>query len=126
MAPAASIGHPFESLGEAGPGGWIPAVETEETSDAYMVRAELPGMKREDVNVELRGTCCASPLFGAMRQSLDHPRRWGRRDGITAPVGWRYAVTRWWRASCSARAALDTLDQLTARNITQANVPTTA
>jgi hypothetical protein len=27
------IGHPVESLGEAGPGGWIPAVETEETSD---------------------------------------------------------------------------------------------
>jgi HSP20 family protein len=34
---------------------WIPAVETEETSDAYLVRAELPGMKGDDVDVELRG-----------------------------------------------------------------------
>src|SRR5215469_338364 len=49
------IGHPVASLGEAGPGGWIPAVETEETSDGYVVRAELPGMKRADVDVELRG-----------------------------------------------------------------------
>jgi hypothetical protein len=30
-------------------------VETEESDDAYVVRAELPGTKREDVNVELRG-----------------------------------------------------------------------
>ena len=30
-------------------------METEETSAAYLVRAELPGMKREDVDVELRG-----------------------------------------------------------------------
>ena len=35
--------------------GWVPAVETEETDDAYLVRAELPGMKRDDVDVELRG-----------------------------------------------------------------------
>jgi HSP20 family protein len=30
-------------------------VETEETDDAYLVRAELPGMKRDDVGLELRG-----------------------------------------------------------------------
>jgi HSP20 family protein len=39
----------------AGPEGWMPPVETQETDDAYLVRAELPGMKREDVDVELRG-----------------------------------------------------------------------
>src|SRR5260370_6081023 len=49
------MGHPFESVFEAGQGAWIPAVETEETNDAYVVRTELPGMKREDVDVELRG-----------------------------------------------------------------------
>src|SRR5215469_12067086 len=46
------MGQFLESTGE---GGWVPAVETEETDDAYLVRAELPGMKRDDVDVELRG-----------------------------------------------------------------------
>jgi HSP20 family protein len=46
----------FESTGEGGPDAWTPVVETDETDDAYLVRAELPGMKREDVHIELRGT----------------------------------------------------------------------
>jgi len=49
------MGRLFEQAGEAGPAGWTPWVETEESDDAYVVRAELPGTKREDVNVELRG-----------------------------------------------------------------------
>jgi HSP20 family protein len=49
------IGRLFERAGEASPGGWIRAAETEEADDAYLVRAELPGLRREDVNVELRG-----------------------------------------------------------------------
>jgi HSP20 family protein len=35
--------------------GWSPLVDLEETDDAYVVEAELPGVKREDVNVELVG-----------------------------------------------------------------------
>jgi|SRR4249919_1081678 len=35
--------------------GWCPLVDLEETDDAYVVDAELPGVKREDVNVELVG-----------------------------------------------------------------------
>jgi HSP20 family protein len=49
------MGQFFESTGEGGLGGWVPAVETEETDDAYLVRAELPGMKSDDVDVELNG-----------------------------------------------------------------------
>jgi HSP20 family protein len=45
----------FESGGPGGQDTWVPAVETEETSDAYLVRAELPGMKSDDVDVELNG-----------------------------------------------------------------------
>jgi HSP20 family protein len=49
----------FGSFGWASPmterAGWSPAVDLEETDDAYVVEAELPGVKRDDVNVELIG-----------------------------------------------------------------------
>ena len=32
---------------------WVPAVDIEETEDAYQIDAELPGVKREDVSVEV-------------------------------------------------------------------------
>lgn len=33
---------------------WTPSVDLLESHDAYLIRAELPGMKREDVNVEFK------------------------------------------------------------------------
>jgi HSP20 family protein len=36
--------------------GWSPLVDLEETDDAYVLEAELPGVKREDVNIELVGS----------------------------------------------------------------------
>ncbi len=35
-------------------GTWLPLADIEETEDAWIVEAELPSVKREDVNVELR------------------------------------------------------------------------
>lgn len=35
--------------------GWTPLVDIDEEDDAYVLQAELPGVKREDVNVELVG-----------------------------------------------------------------------
>jgi HSP20 family protein len=32
---------------------WVPSVDLEETDDAWIVEAELPGVRREDVNVEV-------------------------------------------------------------------------
>ncbi len=32
---------------------WYPAVDVLEGKDAYLIRAELPGMKREDIKVEI-------------------------------------------------------------------------
>ncbi|MGH3133195.1 MAG: Hsp20/alpha crystallin family protein [Gaiellaceae bacterium] len=34
---------------------WSPLVDLEETDDAYVVEADLPGVRRENVNVELVG-----------------------------------------------------------------------
>lgn len=33
---------------------WVPAMEVSETSDAYIIRIELPGMKTEDIEVTLQ------------------------------------------------------------------------
>lgn len=59
--PSGEFGQLWDRMGRMfEPGGtgqdtWVPAVETEESEDAYLVRAELPGMKTDDVNVELSG-----------------------------------------------------------------------
>jgi HSP20 family protein len=37
------------------PAGWAPAVDIEELEDVYVVEAEVPGVKREDVNIEVSG-----------------------------------------------------------------------
>ena len=37
------------------PAGWVPAVDIEELEDAYVVEADVPGVKREDVNIEVSG-----------------------------------------------------------------------
>jgi HSP20 family protein len=39
--------------GDSGP--WLPAVEIEEADDAYVVEAELPGVDRKDIDIELVG-----------------------------------------------------------------------
>ena len=41
-------------LGGLGEGAWSPLVDIEETDDAWIVEADLPGVKRGDVEVELR------------------------------------------------------------------------
>lgn len=43
-------------LGGSRDGGpWVPAADITETDDAYVIEVELPGVRREDVNVELDG-----------------------------------------------------------------------
>jgi HSP20 family protein len=47
------FGWPSPLLTEAA--GWSPLVDIEEQDDAYVLEAELPGVKREDVNIEVAG-----------------------------------------------------------------------
>jgi HSP20 family protein len=46
---------PFGELGRAGRllNGWAPAVDLYEDKDSFTVKAELPGLKREDIDVSL-------------------------------------------------------------------------
>ncbi len=44
-------GFPFEN-GELVSANWVPAVDIEETPETLRVIAELPGMRREDIQVE--------------------------------------------------------------------------
>ena len=37
-----------------GPAGWAPAVDLQETAAEYVLTAELPGLKREDLEIHLR------------------------------------------------------------------------
>ena len=41
--------------GSPGDGTWMPAADVVETDCAYVVEIELPGVRREDINVELDG-----------------------------------------------------------------------
>ena len=36
-----------------GPAGWIPPVDLRETPDHYVITAELPGLKREDLEIHI-------------------------------------------------------------------------
>ncbi len=40
---------------EVAEGVWIPLIDLEETKDDFVVRAEIPGMKKEDVKISLTG-----------------------------------------------------------------------
>lgn len=44
------------SAEESIPGGWGPAVDLVETGDAYVLCAEVPGVRREDVDLRITGT----------------------------------------------------------------------
>jgi HSP20 family protein len=44
----------WPGLPTTGTGTWVPPVDIEETDDAWIVEAEVPGAKRADIDVEVR------------------------------------------------------------------------
>lgn len=62
-------------------GPWLPAVDIEETDDGWLVEAELPGVKKDDVTVELRDNELAIHGEVKERERTGVVRRRTRRTG---------------------------------------------
>jgi HSP20 family protein len=69
---------------------WVPPVDLEETDDAYLVEAELPGVNPQDVTVdidgnelEITGEVKERKRTGTLRRNMRHSGRFAYR--ITLP-----------------------------------------
>jgi HSP20 family protein len=62
-------------------GGWSPLVDIEEADDVYVIEAELPGVKEEDVTIELVGNELAISGELKERERNGILRRRTRRTG---------------------------------------------
>jgi HSP20 family protein len=62
-------------------GVWVPDVDVEELDDAYLIEAELPGVDRKDVNVELAGNELSVTGEIKQRERKGLVRRRTRRTG---------------------------------------------
>lgn len=74
----------FAGLPEFPPRGdisWSPLVDLEETDDAYLIQADLPGVKREDVEAELVGNELVIKGELKERERTGTLRRRTRRSG---------------------------------------------
>jgi HSP20 family protein len=48
-----AIQQRLDRYAPTGPAGWTPAVDIQETPDAYVVAAEVPGMSRQDLDIRV-------------------------------------------------------------------------
>ncbi len=77
------------------PVGWVPPVDIHETEDAYVLTAEVPGVERDDIKIEVKGselsirgerrfeTACAAESY----QRLEAPRgRFHRTFALPGPL----------------------------------------
>jgi HSP20 family protein len=70
------------SLGEwPAAGAWVPPADVEETDDGWTVEAELPGVKKEDVNVQVQDRELLIEGEFKERERKGTLRRSGRRTG---------------------------------------------
>lgn len=85
--------QPFSGADQENLGGWTPAVDLYHDKDSIVLRAELPGMKKEDIHLSLHGDDLS--LSGERRQEkaaderghLRNERFYGRFERrFTLPV----------------------------------------
>lgn len=67
---------------EPGVAGWQPAVDVLETSEAFLVRAELPGLRREDLHLEVHGRRLT---LSGRREPIDDPHSYQRMERAYGP-----------------------------------------
>ena len=48
-----AIQHRLERIASSGPQGWVPAVDLCETAEAFIATAELPGLGRDQINIQV-------------------------------------------------------------------------
>jgi HSP20 family protein len=60
---------------------WVPAADVSETDDAYIVEVELPGVKREDIGIEVFGNELTISGEVKERERVGLLRRRARRVG---------------------------------------------
>lgn len=53
--------------------GWTPAVDIYDDRDKYVVKAELPGMKKEDINITVEGNTLT--ISGERKEEEEHRER---------------------------------------------------
>jgi len=80
------LGRVFGEAGLTDDGGasWIPPVNVEETTDELVLTAELPGMRREDVEIELENSVLTIRGTKEYQREESEGRRyhlWERRWG---------------------------------------------
>lgn len=71
--------------------GWIPAVDLEETDSAYIVEAELPGVRREDVTIDLDG---ADLVVKGSVEEREHEGVMHRRSRRSGSFDYRVSLPR--------------------------------
>lgn len=69
---------PFTTPVVAGMAAGLPAVNVWEDAESYSVEAELPGLKAEEVNIEVRGR--ELTISGERRLPTHEGGRWHRRE----------------------------------------------
>jgi HSP20 family protein len=72
---------------------WVPMADVEETDDAWIIEAEAPGAKRDDINVELRdselvisGEIKEKERAGVLRRRTRRTGQFEYRVALPGPV----------------------------------------
>ncbi|WP_378741289.1 Hsp20/alpha crystallin family protein [Nocardia brasiliensis] len=70
-------------------GGWSPLADLSETEDAYLVEIDLPGVRREDVDIDLSGQDLT--IQGEVKQT-EHQGVFRRRTRRTGQFTYRLTL----------------------------------